>query len=216
MTDTIERPATRPAFAGVTIRGRMSMNGVDAPASPAIRLESTAVIVSGVAAVPSATFEDILARHQTEIFRFALQLTRDRTEADDLYQETMIKAYRAFGRLNGAANHRAWLYKIASNTFLSDRRKRGRIDSLDEQTSVIIADEEIDHAASLDARALLIEVAAYVERLPAKQRIALVLRKYHGLGYDEIATTLACSEAAARANVHQALRKLRDCFGDRL
>ncbi|HKG26471.1 MAG TPA: sigma-70 family RNA polymerase sigma factor, partial [Thermomicrobiales bacterium] len=64
------------------------------------------------------TFDDLVERHQAEIFRFAMQLTRNRADADDLYQETLIKAYRAFDRLDGAANHRAWLYKIATNTFL--------------------------------------------------------------------------------------------------
>ncbi|MGH2560717.1 MAG: RNA polymerase sigma factor [Thermomicrobiales bacterium] len=216
MTATINRLAIRPAFADQNIRGRLPLNGAEAPACAAIPIESEVVIVSGEAVVPSATFEDILARHQAEIYRFALHLTRNRTEADDLYQETMIKAYRAVGRLNGGANHRAWLYKIVSNTFLSDRRQRGRIDSLDALTNVIIADGETDHAACLDARALLREVAAFVDRLPPKQRTALVLRKYHGLGYDEIATIVKCSEVAARANVHGALRKLRDRFGDRL
>jgi DNA-directed RNA polymerase specialized sigma24 family protein len=46
--------------------------------------------------------------------------------------------------------------------------------------------------------------------------VALILRKYHEAGYDQIAANLKCSEAAARANVHEALRKLRDCFGDRM
>lgn len=166
--------------------------------------------------LPITTFEDLLARHQTEIYRFITQLTRNRTDADDLYQETLIKAFRAFCRLDGDANHRAWLYKIATNTFLSDRRKRGRENLLDDQTAESIPAATTDHAASLDARALLVEVEAFVTALPPKQRIALILRKYHELGYGEIAENLKCSEAAARANVHEALRKLRETFGDRL
>ncbi|HEY7031203.1 MAG TPA: RNA polymerase sigma factor [Thermomicrobiales bacterium] len=162
------------------------------------------------------TFDDLVDRHQAEIYRFAMQLTRNRADADDLYQETLIKAYRAFDRLDGAANHRAWLYKIASNTFLSNRRKAGREGPLDETVELSHPAEATDHAASLDARDLLHEVEAFVDNLPAKQRVALILRKYHEAGYDEIAANLKCSEAAARANVHEALRKLRECFGDRL
>jgi len=174
------------------------------------------VIDAGEVAVPIVTFDDLLARYQAEIYRFALHLTRNRCDADDLYQETMLKAFRAFGRLRESSNHRAWLYKIATNAFLADREKRGRIDSLDEQTSTIIPDEEPDQAACLDATALLKDVAAFVDDLPPKQRTALVLRKYQGQGYGEIAAALKCSEVAARANVYEALRKLRDCFGDRL
>jgi RNA polymerase sigma-70 factor (ECF subfamily) len=171
----------------------------------------------GLPTPPAAlTFDDLVDRHQAEIYRFAMQLTRNRADADDLYQETLIKAYRAFDRLDGAANHRAWLYKIATNTFLSSQRKAGREGPLDETAELNLPAEATDHAASLDARALLQEVEAFVANLPAKQRVALILRKYHEAGYDEIAANLKCSEAAARANVHEALRKLRECFGDRL
>jgi RNA polymerase sigma-70 factor (ECF subfamily) len=174
------------------------------------------VLCTSTFGVPAVSFEDLVERHQSEIYRYSLQLTRNRTDADDLYQDTLIKAYRAFDRLDGSANHRAWLYKIATNTFLSAQRRSGREAPLDETVEMSIPAESVDHAASLDARDLLKEVERYVGGLPAKQRIALILRKYHEAGYDEIATSLGCSEAAARANVHEALRKLRECFGDRL
>jgi RNA polymerase sigma-70 factor (ECF subfamily) len=162
------------------------------------------------------TFEVVLERYQAEIFRYAMQLTRNPADADDLYQETMMKAFRAYGRLDADANVRAWIYRIATNTFLSDRRKHGRVDLLDDVAAQAIPAAQTDHAAGLDARALLEEVAVFVDQLPPKQRVALTLRKYHELGYAEIADALRCSEAAARASVHEALRKLRDCFGDRL
>ena len=162
------------------------------------------------------TFDDLLARHQAEIYRYALQLTRNAPDADDLYQETMMKAYRAFGRLDASSNYRAWLYKIASNSFLSGRRKANRESPLDGELELGLAAAPVDHAAKLDAADLLREVERFVAVLPDKQRLALILRKYHELGYDEIAANLKCSEAAARANVHEALRKLRTCFGERL
>jgi RNA polymerase sigma factor (sigma-70 family) len=87
---------------------------------------------------------------------------------------------------------------------------------LEDAVETSLPAETGDQAASLDARDLLQEVEQFVTTLPVKQRVALILRKYHELGYDEIAVNLRCSEAAARANVHEALRKLKDCFGDRL
>jgi RNA polymerase sigma-70 factor (ECF subfamily) len=165
------------------------------------------------------TFEDVFDWHEAEIFRFALRLTGSQHDADDLFQETMLKAFRAFDRLQPNSNHRAWLYRIASNTFLSGKRKFDRIDSLDllgEQLNFEVAVAEADHAAGLDARDLLQEIRLFVEHLPPKQRIALVLRKFHGLGYDDVAVALGCTEGAARTNVHQALRKVREAFEDRL
>jgi RNA polymerase sigma factor (sigma-70 family) len=73
-----------------------------------------------------------------------------------------------------------------------------------------------DDDGRLDAGALLREVESYIEDLPPKQRVALVQRKYLDIGYAEIAATLGCSEEAARRSVHEALKKLRDRFGDRI
>jgi RNA polymerase sigma-70 factor, ECF subfamily len=160
------------------------------------------------------TFEAVVERYQAEIYRYAVRLTRDRDDADDLYQETLLKAYRAFGRLDRDANHRAWLYRIATNTFLSDRRKRVRFASLDDAVVLAVPAVAVDHAAGLDARDVLREVLAVIDGLPPKQRAALTLRKNHELGYAEIAAVLGTSEQAARACVYQALRKLRDRFGD--
>jgi RNA polymerase sigma-70 factor (ECF subfamily) len=164
-----------------------------------------------------ATFDETLARFGAEIYRFALHLTRNRSDADDLYQETALKAYRAWSRLPCDANHRAWLYRIASNTFLSDKRKTSRLRSLDaEETVESIPAASRDDDGRLDAEDLLREVEAFIGDLPPKQRIALVQRKYLEISYPEIAVTLGCSEEAARRSVHEALRKLRDRFGDRI
>ena len=162
------------------------------------------------------TFDDMLARYQHEIYRYATHLTRNHADADDLYQETLLKAYRAFDRLDGKANYRAWLYRIATNTFLSERRKHGRETSLAEGHAELVPAVGHDQAARLDARALLQEIETFVAGLPVKQRVALIQRKYHELSYAEIGTNLRCSEEAARASVHEALRKLRARFGDRL
>lgn len=187
-------------------------------------MASGAVLAAEAAAVGACapgwsccpTFDDVLARYQHELYRYAAHLTRNRADADDLFQETALKAYRAFGRLDGEANHRAWLYRIATNAFLSDRRKRGREGALDGEAAAAIPAAATDDAARLDARDLLVEVERFVGGLPTKQRLALIGRKYHDLSYAEIAQNLRCSEAAARASVHEALRKLRDRFGDRL
>lgn len=162
------------------------------------------------------SFATLVARHGDEIYRYAWQLTRNQADADDLYQDTLLKAFRAVGRLDADANYRAWLYRICSNTFISDRRKRAREHPLTDAIEQSTPDMPRDQDGQLDARDLLGEVQEYVDTLPPKQRMALILRKYHDMSYTEIAQTLHSSEPAARANVHQALRKLRDTFAHRL
>jgi len=161
-------------------------------------------------------FTVVIERYGDEIFRFACQLTGNRTDAEDLYQETLIKAFRAFERLSADANHRAWLYRICSNTWISDRRKHGRVSPMNDVLTDTLTAQFPDQARQLDARDLLREVEQFVGDLPPKQRVALVLRKHHELGYADIAGVLNCSEAAARANVHEALTKLRGAFAHRI
>jgi RNA polymerase sigma-70 factor (ECF subfamily) len=163
------------------------------------------------------TFDDTLARYGAEIYRYALHLTRNRPDADDLYQDTALKAFRAWNRLPCDANHRAWLYRIATNTFLSEKRKTSRLRSLDADDAadtIPAASRDVD--GRLDAGDLLCDVEAFIAALPPKQRVALVQRKYMEMGYSEIAANLGSSEEAARRSVHEALRKLRDRFGDRI
>ncbi len=161
-------------------------------------------------------FTTVVERFGNEIFRYCCQLAGNVTDADDLYQETLLKAFKAYDRLPGDANHRAWLYRIASNTFISDRRKLSRIQPISDGMAESLSDAQPDHASALDARDLLGEVESFVQALPPKQRVALVLRKYHEYGYAQIAEILNSSEAAARANVHEALMKLRGAFAHKM
>jgi RNA polymerase sigma-70 factor (ECF subfamily) len=161
-------------------------------------------------------FTSLIDRFGDEIFRFACQLTGNSPDADDLYQETLLKAFKAFDRLPPDANHRAWLYRICSNTFISDRRKHGRVAPMNDVLAETLTANSPDTATALDARDLLRDVERFVDTLPPKQRVALVLRKHHEYGYAEIATILNSSEAAARANVHEALTKLRGAFAHRM
>jgi RNA polymerase sigma-70 factor (ECF subfamily) len=188
----------------------MSQTAVQAEVRPSGRTAELDVLARPLC------FDELLERYQNEIYRYSVQLTRNVTDADDLYQETMLKAYRAFGRLGPDSNYRAWLYRIATNTFLSQKRKDKRERPLDPVLDDHLAVTNPDQPAAMDARNLLAEVEQFVQNLPEKQRLALILRKYHELDYACIAETLNSSEEAARANVYEALRKLRTCFGDRL
>jgi RNA polymerase sigma-70 factor (ECF subfamily) len=161
-------------------------------------------------------FTTVVERFGNEVYRFCCQLTGNLADADDLYQETLLKAFRAFDRLPLDANHRAWLYRIASNTFISDRRKLSRVQPISDGLADSLSASQPDHARAIDARALLKEVETFVQDLPPKQRVALVLRKHHEYGYAQIADVLNSSEAAARANVHEALVKLRGAFAHRM
>jgi RNA polymerase sigma-70 factor (ECF subfamily) len=164
---------------------------------------------AGMAGLPHGSVQ-LAERHRGEIMRYLVRLLGDAHEAEDVCQETFLRAHRAVGRLAPDANSRAWLYRIATNTARDASRRRARRTA----RSVDADPDGIPGAdPSPEAREQLRAVARAVEALPPRQRGALMLRQFHGLGYAEIAATLGGNEAAARANVYQAIRKLRAALG---
>ena len=144
------------------------------------------------------TFGELLERYEREIFAYALRLSADRDEADDLYQETFLAAFRAWPpRRRG--NERAWLYRIATNKAI-DRGRRARPK---------VKLEDLELAAPERDSATALDIARAVELLAPGQRAAFVLRQVQGLSYVEIAETLGCSQEAARARVSEATKTVR-------
>ena len=153
---------------------------------------------------------DLVERHRPAILGYLTRMLGDEHDAQDACQEAFLRAHRAFGRLAPGSNSRAWLYRIATNCALNTARHRAR-----RRARTVDVDLDTLPAAAAPAaeRERLRAVARAVERLPPRQRAALMLRQFDGLGYAEIAASLGGSEAAARANVYQAVKKLRASLG---
>jgi RNA polymerase sigma-70 factor (ECF subfamily) len=145
------------------------------------------------------TFGQLLERHERELFAYALRLSGQRADAEDLYQDTFLAAFRAWPPPR-RGNERAWLYKIATNRAIDRERKAKRI---------VANVDDLALAAPMRDDVTLVDLSAAIETLPAGQRAAFVLRKLEGFGYVEIAMTLDCSEEAARARVSEALKKVK-------
>ena len=155
-------------------------------------------------------FDDVVAAHHPEIYRYLRRLTFRATEADDLAQETFLKAYRAWQALAPDANVRAWLFAIATNLARNhfraeSRRRRAYVAVGERRAEADLAGPEEEHVFR-QTRQLLDRVVA---GLPLKQRLAFTLRKVHDLDYEAIGESLECSPESARAHVFQALKKIR-------
>jgi len=158
-------------------------------------------------------FEELLQRYEREIMRYLLRVSGNREDAADLFQETWLRAYRAYPRLHPGSDVRPWLYAIATNLCRNRARDGAR------RTRVMIRDSEECPAADTtggrhhslhetDGYAM-VHMREQIADLPTKQRQALYLQYFGGLDYAEIAITMNCSQESARANVSQAVRKLK-------
>ena len=141
-------------------------------------------------------FESFYEEHRTEVLRFlGRRLGRER--AEDAFQDTFLRALRAYPRLEHGDHLRAWVLTIASRIVLDDVRKRKPAGELPE-----VPTEENWHPA-------FEELAPLTEGLPPKERAAVVLRYGYDLGYDEIGAALGSTEAAARQAASAGVRRLR-------
>ena len=154
-------------------------------------------------------FAAVISAHHGEIYRYLRRVIRWDGGADDLSQETFLRAYRARASLPPDANVRAWLFSIATNLaknyFRSESRRRKAYAEVRAGSSDTTDSAEAE-AAARETEAL---VEAIVGRLPLKQRAAFTQRKIHGLEYEAIGESLGCSAETARAHVFQALKKIR-------
>jgi RNA polymerase sigma factor (sigma-70 family) len=149
-------------------------------------------------------FQSLLDTHRGDVYRF-LVASVGPVDADDVFQETWIAALRAYPRLRRADNLRGWLLRIAQNKAIDSQRARARrplpSDSLPETAAAPAAASADDGEPALWAA---------VRRLPPKQRAAVFCRSVLGMPYAELAELLDSSEDAARRNVHEGLKALRE------
>ena len=160
-------------------------------------------------------FESVVAAHHAEIHRYLVRATSRPSDADDLSQETFVRAYKAYRSLSPDANVRAWLFTIATNLSRNHFRSEGRR----RQAMVMAAAGASERGSSWpEGEAIASQAGARIDRivaaLPLKQRLAFTMRKVHELDYHAIGKSLDCSAESARAHVFQALRKIRRGLDD--
>ena len=135
------------------------------------------------------------------------RMTGSLADAEDLAQETFLRAYAQIGAFRGTAKFSTWLYRIAVNTCLNWRQSERRRQQLYAQAAVEFSAPAADGEGAFGDQAG--EVQAALLKLPAKQRAAIVLTIYDGLNHAEAAQVLGCSETTVSWRVFAAKRKLK-------
>ena len=156
-----------------------------------------------------------LREYLDSLYSYALVLSRNRTEAEDLVQETCLRALRAMERLRPDSNVKSWLFTILRNIWLNQLRQRKNVpDVVDLDSDEHGADRAVD--SSKDPYAAYVsdlereQVQDAIEQLPLEFREIILLREYEELSYEEIAAMLQCPVGTVMSRLARARSKLRD------
>ncbi|MBX3022827.1 MAG: sigma-70 family RNA polymerase sigma factor [Bdellovibrionales bacterium] len=152
------------------------------------------------------SFEELVRRHERFLIKVVVRMTRDLNAAEDVVQDSFIKAYKRLHLFEGRASFRSWLYQIALNTTRNRFRKTSRETIGTEHMDIVVEGEVDQHMSALDVRGLL---QKEIDRLPDRQRTALSLRVFEDLSFKEIAEIMQCPYDTAKANYRHALLKLK-------
>jgi RNA polymerase sigma-70 factor (ECF subfamily) len=160
-------------------------------------------------------FRLLVEQHSRPIFRVAYRMTGNEHDADDVVQETFLRAYKQLGRFEERANFGTWLHRIAINCSLDLLRSRGRhdkhyINDEDDAMSRTIETSDPQPDRLLLSAELQKHVVAALDRLSGNERTAFMLRHFEGMPVDEIGRTLGIQVNAAKHTIFRAVRKLRE------
>lgn len=165
-----------------------------------------------------AAFEDLLERHLRRIYRVAYHLTGNPDDAEDLAQDAVVEAFRAFDRYQPGTYFDRWVCRIMTRTHIDHvRRRRRRPEiSLDaplrpggEARLALVGDVRDDPQHLTEVAHLDGAVQAALDALPPEFRAAVVLADVEGLSYDEVAAAVGCPVGTVRSRLHRARELLR-------
>ncbi len=155
-------------------------------------------------------FDRLVERYQRDVYRLCYRYVNNHHDANDMAQDVFLKAYKAISKFRGDSAFSTWLYRIAVNTCLNFRASR-KLAS--EELSEHLADGSPGVARRLEDEERSRKVREAVSRLPEKQRATLILKIYHDLTHEEVASILGASIGTVKANLFHALGNLRKILG---
>jgi RNA polymerase sigma-70 factor (ECF subfamily) len=185
--------------------------------------EGDQLLVERARAGERAAFDQLVSRYQRRLMRLLTRLLNDPAEAEDVVQETFIKAYRALRHFRGDAAFYTWLYRIAINTAknaLLNRKRHAASQRVEPSLSRPEGGNEDERLRDINtpesmlaSKQIAQTVNAAMDALPIDLRTAIALREIEGLSYEEIAQIMACPIGTVRSRIFRAreaiARKLR-------
>ena len=165
-------------------------------------------LIGAVAAGDGRALEELYRRFERPLYRFFYRYTGGR-DAEDLYQETWLRAVRAAGRFDPRRRFSTWLFPIAVN-LCRDWQRRAPPEPVDAASIDLVA----TGSGSAGATEAAIDVRRLLGVLPEAQRSAVILRYYHDLPEAEVADILGCPRGTVKSRLHQAMARMLQAARD--
>jgi RNA polymerase sigma-70 factor (ECF subfamily) len=182
----------------------------------AATLERDAQLMLRVRDGDETSFAILLERHRSPVVHFVYRMVGNQAVAEELAQEVFFRVYKSRESYEPTAKFTTWLYRIASRLALNairDGKKERNQHSLDQErpdgTEIQVADDEQTVEQQLLTAARAAEIRRAIEALPDKQKAAVLMHKYQGLGYAQISAALEVSESATKSLLFRAYETLR-------
>jgi len=191
--------------------------GVQEDMEAVVALERDAQLMLRVREGDDTSFALLLERHRGPVVHFLYRMVQNQAVSEELAQEVFLRVYRSRETYEPTAKFTTWLFRIATHVALNsirDRKKEKGHESLDEVMLDGMERQVADRQPTVEQEMVhevkLREVRQAIEDLPAKQRAAVLMHKYEGLDYTQIAGVLSCSESAIKSLLFRAYESLRD------
>jgi RNA polymerase sigma-70 factor (ECF subfamily) len=180
-------------------------------------LEPDAELMLRVREGDDTSFSILLERYRGWVVRSLYPMTQNYAISEELAQEVFLRIYRNRGTYEPTAKFKTWMFRITTNlalNWLRASRREKRQASLNDQnrdgTERQVADARLTAEQALVHEVRLREIRQAIESLPPKQRAAVLMHKYEGLGYDQIGKVLGCSTSAVKSLMFRAYESLRN------
>ncbi|MBO4955235.1 MAG: RNA polymerase sigma factor [Muribaculaceae bacterium] len=161
-------------------------------------------------------FEDVITRYGEQLYWQIRRMVHSHEDADDILQNTFLKAWTSLEQFRGDAKLTTWLHKIAINESLThlDQLKRRAATSLDKDDEANFVTRLIEADTHIDGDELALKLRKAVATLPQKQQLVFNMRYYDEMPYEQISNILGTSVGALKASYHLAQKKIQQYFAD--
>ncbi len=193
-----------------------AIHGVDAEDAIDVSL------MRAVAQGDEKAFRELIQRHQQAVVGTVARMLNDFTEAEDIAQMVFVRIWQSAPKWKHEAKFTTYLFTITRNLVFNESRRRGRkkevsLDSLEEHhPTVTTADESMQPGETMEKRELHRSIDRAIAALPEQQRMAVILRTFEGLDYEDIAEALETSVSSVKSLLFRARATLRESLADEL